>query len=560
MTDVLLTAYLTALAADDLDTAREVVSLASDPEAVDALLADDDDDPDDDEDDLRESVSPAPTPEWWGDEPDADADGEPVWPDEEAPLDDDDPDATPVDPATRESAGKGRTGEFRDRRGRRMCFADGKRVPCKQEPKPAGGYDRFADNTDHPPYQGTGEPWDVPSWVPAGKTADGRLRWMHASSGRVATGDRPPEPSPKRKQEAYQTRRERLAQPAATTTTPEARPYAERLYGEAGGDGVVTTLRPPNGTQVHVLPGYAGSGLQVYLYHPDVDSWSRTIFPQMDGTLMVSNNLFFLKPGARGSGMGTKAFTDQVQGMVAEGGTTIRTTAGKGGRGGEKMNGYYTWARLGYDAELSAAARRGLPPGLEDATTVQDLMATPEGAAWWRRNGYMTQMEFDTRPESRSIAVLNGYLRSKGAAPVDDGPAVVQAREAAIAARRERLAQPAPAPTRAPTPTPPPPPPAAKTTAGDPGEAAERRRRMTTSLAKSDVYEAQSLGLRIADAAGLNWRTIERAVIDTHLPLSIEDPVAAMGVGYFRAMTAAGLPADRYLELHRSITAARNRG
>ena len=41
MTDILLTAYLTALADGDLDTAREVASLADDPDAVDALLADD---------------------------------------------------------------------------------------------------------------------------------------------------------------------------------------------------------------------------------------------------------------------------------------------------------------------------------------------------------------------------------------------------------------------------------------------------------------------------------------------------------------------------------------
>lgn len=41
MTDILLTAYLTALASDDVDTAREVASLADDPDAVDALLSDD---------------------------------------------------------------------------------------------------------------------------------------------------------------------------------------------------------------------------------------------------------------------------------------------------------------------------------------------------------------------------------------------------------------------------------------------------------------------------------------------------------------------------------------
>lgn len=43
MTDVLLLAVLQALAAGDVDTAREIAGMAGDPAAVEALLRDDTD-------------------------------------------------------------------------------------------------------------------------------------------------------------------------------------------------------------------------------------------------------------------------------------------------------------------------------------------------------------------------------------------------------------------------------------------------------------------------------------------------------------------------------------
>lgn len=42
MTDIILLAYLTALADGDLDTAREIASLADEPDAAEVLLNADD--------------------------------------------------------------------------------------------------------------------------------------------------------------------------------------------------------------------------------------------------------------------------------------------------------------------------------------------------------------------------------------------------------------------------------------------------------------------------------------------------------------------------------------
>ena len=125
--------------------------------------------------------------------------------------------------------------------------------------------------------------------------------------------------------------------------------------------------------------------------------------------------------------------------MVYEGGVEITTCAGKGGSAGNKMNGFYTWARLGYDATLDAPFRRRLPPELAGAKTVQDLMATNEGAGYWKRKGYMVSMRFDTTPGSRSIHALNRYLASKGEPLIDDGPDVVALREREVAERRSRV-------------------------------------------------------------------------------------------------------------------------
>lgn len=563
----LLAAMVAAQEAGDEEAVDDLADLMSDPDALAAVtggpaaLTD-----------PQPSAVPAGTPDWWGDEADADETGEPAWPDDdEAPLDEDDDATAPATPGVRtfaDATGTGFTGEKKDRRGRRMCYADGKRVRCA--PRPGEGHDpnkphpsaRFADNADHPPYASTGEAWDRPTWHPAGKTREGKLRWMHGDSGRVVTGDRPPEPSPARKQAAFAERERRLSQPATVYRPPDdVQPSVETAFGDRGKDGVADVLGLKNGTAAMLSKPWFGSGVSVTLTHPDVDQWSRTIVSNPDGTLTVKNNLFFLKPGARGGGFGTKAFADQVRGMVREGGKEIVTTAGKGGGGKDKMNGYYTWPRLGYDAPLEEQYRRKLPEQFRDARTVQDLMATREGAEHWKQTGYMAQMKFDTTPGSRSIQVLNRYLASKGEPPIDDGESVVQARAEKIAERRERVSnQPAaPPPPPKPVLTPPPPPPPTVSVT-DPGEGEARRARYGQFFQTPDGRRNDGIGRQIAVSLGLDPGEVARAVEDRHLPHRFENAGAAMTLGYFRALMAAGMNPDDYSRLLSAATARVGRG
>jgi hypothetical protein len=79
------------------------------------------------------------------------------------------------------------------------------------------------------------------------------------------------------------------------------------------------------------------------------------------------------------------------------------------------MNGYYTWARLGYDGKIPHEVQSVLPDDYASARSVQELMARPGGAQWWRERGTSWQGTFDLTPGSRSHQILDAYLKEKGA-------------------------------------------------------------------------------------------------------------------------------------------------
>jgi len=64
------------------------------------------------------------------------------------------------------------------------------------------------------------------------------------------------------------------------------------------------------------------------------------------------------------------------------------------------LNGYYSWARFGFDATLSKEfTNKSEFSNLKNASgkrpkTVQDLMSTKEGRDWWKKNGDSLDMEY----------------------------------------------------------------------------------------------------------------------------------------------------------------------
>lgn len=133
-----------------------------------------------------------------------------------------------------------------------------------------------------------------------------------------------------------------------------------------------------------------------------------------DGKIVIKNEYFIMKDDAKGKGKGTEIFADQVKHAAAFGADRLETVGGGYGKNvmpSSKMNGYYTWPRLGYDGLIDEYRTAGPTPG--GAKYVSDLMKTKEGRDWWKSNGGELDLEFDLKEGSQSRKVLDAYVQEK---------------------------------------------------------------------------------------------------------------------------------------------------
>jgi hypothetical protein len=158
-----------------------------------------------------------------------------------------------------------------------------------------------------------------------------------------------------------------------------------------------------------------GVGVTVKSQEYDLD---RRITRDKDGNVVLyADSLYVTNPG---QGLGADIFGRMVEQAQKFGVDKIETTASRSAT----ENGYYTWAKFGYDGPLSGPIRAmlrvavdegALPGSLASATTVSELMGTTEGTEWWKTNGESTKMTFDLTPGSQSLQVWNTYLKQKAA-------------------------------------------------------------------------------------------------------------------------------------------------
>lgn len=144
------------------------------------------------------------------------------------------------------------------------------------------------------------------------------------------------------------------------------------------------------------------------------DAMKRRIMDDADVGKVMMNDNFIMKPRFQGKGIGVRSFARQVSALATNGFARIETYAAGSYRNDLGLNGYYTWARLGYDAPLSEEDIAILPEALQTARTVQDLMATDTGRAWWELRGNGRVMIFDLSNGSLSRQVLDNYIKQKG--------------------------------------------------------------------------------------------------------------------------------------------------
>ena len=164
-----------------------------------------------------------------------------------------------------------------------------------------------------------------------------------------------------------------------------------------------------DGSRVSVT--YLGHGMiDVKTTHKDYQS-GRTIKGDT-----IKNDYLFIEKEAQGKGLGTKILKEQVDAGAKNGFKSIVTDA-EGSPHDKSMNGYYTWPRLGYDAELKdvsggmlTKAAQTVVPG---AAKVSDLMKSKEGRDWWKENGVSFRAKFDLSEGSQSRKVLDEYVKAK---------------------------------------------------------------------------------------------------------------------------------------------------
>ena len=109
----------------------------------------------------------------------------------------------------------------------------------------------------------------------------------------------------------------------------------------------------------------------------------------------------------------------------------------------EDYSGYYVWPRFGYNAKIPTRLKKeliadinskrrkkdfiemaqqavpkdniqDLPEYLKKAKDMHDLMATPEGRAWWLLKGDDIDLTFNLKDGSEDIEVLRAYLKKRG--------------------------------------------------------------------------------------------------------------------------------------------------
>lgn len=274
--------------------------------------------------------------------------------------------------------------------------------------------EKFDDAADH----------QQPAWAPYQGTRGGR-GWKNSVTGDIVYQEKQPGGTVgdfRQKQvEAKAKAKEVLAQPIRVqkdkdTSTLNTR--MEDILPHLDVESVAALVGAQGGSTVHVYASRSydpignrhSDTVQVIIEHPFIQDCIRSIRIAPNGETVCSNDMFFLKKKNRGGGFGLNQFSAQVKACAEAGIHRIVTCAGRGGG----MNGYYTWARLGYDATLNFDFRRRLPEEFKGANTVQDLMATPEGRAFWKKRGYQGTMSFELAPGSRSLQVLEAYFAEKG--------------------------------------------------------------------------------------------------------------------------------------------------
>jgi hypothetical protein len=206
---------------------------------------------------------------------------------------------------------------------------------------------------------------------------------------------------------------------------PEHLAAVQRVFGRpVTGSDIARAAGAPDGTKVAIRyePALYGGTERVFVDVTSRDAADaafsmRRMFRVDEGKLKVANQYFRLGDAMKAKTSGTEIFAAQVEGLRKLGVDRIETMAARqDGKGG--YNGYYTWARLGYDAPFRTKVASA-PPAVLAARTLHEVMSTAEGREWWKLKGRSFQGTFKITPtgDSPSERMLHAYRQERANRP-----------------------------------------------------------------------------------------------------------------------------------------------
>ncbi len=183
-------------------------------------------------------------------------------------------------------------------------------------------------------------------------------------------------------------------------STPDHATLAAIACAVPGADVDVVAEKPRKGKPPTMSLNYEHDGVEA----------TRTLYRNRHGKTVCHNEFFEIRDNSPHKGKGAQVFHEQVQALQKAGVDHIETEAARG----PKLNGYYTWVRLGYDGPIPENSLLRMPSGLRsklnEKSTLLDLLDLPEGRQWWKDRGESVDVKFDLTPGSRSLQVLEKYL------------------------------------------------------------------------------------------------------------------------------------------------------
>lgn len=197
--------------------------------------------------------------------------------------------------------------------------------------------------------------------------------------------------------------------------------FIKKLTGSDDPHVFASLTGAPDDATVHITPDLPAGVIQVRVYHPKIESMSRSFAIDDRGRKYIHNDEFFLKDKYRKDGMGREAFRNEVAWAIKNGFSYIDTYGIGTGRALTEYNdmsdddkkrvrtpstGFYVWPRFGYDGKVPSKVTQKFP----GVTRFNQLMQTKEGRDWWKANGHSSDFTFDLSEGSTCRKILDEYI------------------------------------------------------------------------------------------------------------------------------------------------------